>query len=245
MTHSYNITGMTCGNCLRKAKSALLKIGDITEAELQLTAPQATITMQRHVPLDILQNALNGAGNYVITEPVGQRHEPAHAIENTSPLTYKPIYIIAAYITGITLLIEAKYGFNVERWMQHFMAGFFIVFCFFKVLNLKGFAESYATYDIIAKRWMGWGYVYAYIELGLGISYLLGFAPIITNAVTFVVMSISLVGVLQAVFNKRKIQCACLGAVFNLPMSTITIIEDTIMIIMSAVMLLSHSTLHF
>jgi hypothetical protein len=43
--------------------------------------------------------------------------------------------------------------------------------------------------------------------------------------------------VLQSVFNKRKIQCACLGAVFNLPMSTVTIIEDAMMIAMSAGMI--------
>ncbi|OYW82093.1 MAG: heavy metal transporter, partial [Sphingobacteriia bacterium 32-37-4] len=40
--------------------------------------------------------------------------------------------------------------------------------------------------------------------------------------------------------NKKKIQCACLGDVFNLPMSTVTIIEDALMIGMSAVMLLIH-----
>ena len=61
----------------------------------------------------------------------------------------------------------------------------------------------------------------------------------LTNIVTFVVMTVSIAGVLQSVFNKRKIKCACLGAVFNLPMSTITIIEDALMIGMSAVMLLT------
>jgi len=52
-------------------------------------------------------------------------------------------------------------------------------------------------------------------------------------------MSVSIVGVLQSVLNKRKIKCACLGDVFNLPMSTITIIEDALMIGMSGVMLLA------
>ena len=61
----------------------------------------------------------------------------------------------------------------------------------------------------------------------------------ITNVVTLIVMSISIVGVLQSVLSKQKIQCACLGAVFNLPMSTVTIIEDALMIIMSATMLLN------
>jgi hypothetical protein len=51
-------------------------------------------------------------------------------------------------------------------------------------------------------------------------------------------MSISIVGVLQSVLNKKKIQCACLGAVFNLPMSTVTIIEDALMIAMSGIMIL-------
>jgi len=40
---------------------------------------------------------------------------------------------------------------------------------------------------------------------------------------------VSSVGVIQSVLNKRKIRCACLGAVFNLPMSTITILEDLLM----------------
>jgi copper chaperone CopZ len=241
MTHTYNITGMTCGNCVAKAKSQLLMLGDVTEADVQLSAPQATITMQKHIPVETLQNALSKAGSYTITEADGGMHHAMPAEQEGSWFdTYKPIFLIGAYITGATLLIEAvKGGFNWHTWMQHFMAGFFLVFSFFKLLNLKGFAESYSSYDIIAKKWFGWGYVYAFVELGLGIAYLVNFYPILTYAVTFVVMSVSIIGVLQTVLNKRKIQCACLGAVFNLPMSTITIIEDALMIAMSGAMLLS------
>ena len=123
--------------------------------------------------------------------------------------------------------------------MSNFMAAFFLIFSFFKLLDVKGFAESYSTYDVIAKRWQGWGYVYAFVELGLGLAYLLRLNPLVTNVVTFVVMSISIIGVLQSVLNKRKIRCACLGAVFNLPMSTITIIEDALMIAMSLIMVIS------
>ena len=121
--------------------------------------------------------------------------------------------------------------------MTHFMAGFFLVFSFFKLLNLKGFAESYAMYDVVAKKVSAWAYLYAFIELGLGISYLLNYNPLVTNVVAFIVMSLSIIGVLQSVFNKKKIQCACLGAVFNLPMSTVTIIEDGLMILMSGIMI--------
>lgn len=154
--------------------------------------------------------------------------------------TYKPVLLIFAYITGITLITEwMQNDFLWMRWMNHFMAGFFLVFSFFKILNLKGFAQSYSMYDVIAKKWNSWGYVYPFSELALGIAFLTRSDPIVTNAVTFVVMTVSIVGVLQSVLNKRKIKCACLGDVFNLPMSTITIIEDALMIGMSGVMLLT------
>ena len=52
-------------------------------------------------------------------------------------------------------------------------------------------------------------------------------------------MTVSIIGELQSVLNKRKIKCAYLEEVFNLPMSTITIIEDALMIVMSAVMLIT------
>lgn len=230
---------MTCNGCVTKAKAELLKLGDVTQAEVQLDAPQATLTMQKHIPVESLQAALHKAGNYKITEADGGMYDTNVEEETKSWFeTYKPIVILFAYITGITVLIEiAIGGFLLMRWMQNFMAGFFLVFSFFKMLDIKGFAENYASYDIIAKRWMGWGYTYAFIELALGLAFLIRFDPVITNVVTFAVMSVSIIGVLQSVLHKRKIKCACLGAVFSLPMSTITIIEDALMIGMSAVMI--------
>ena len=122
--------------------------------------------------------------------------------------------------------------------MRHFMAGFFIVFAFFKLLNIEGFANSYQMYDIVAARWKTWGYVYPFVELALGIAYLINFAPFYTNITTAIILGISSIGVIESNINKRKIKCACLGDVFNLPMSTVTIIEDLTMVGMSIWMLL-------
>jgi copper chaperone CopZ len=239
MTHTYNIAGMTCGGCVARVKSELLKLGDVTEAEVQLAPPQATISMQRHVSLKTLQDAVARAGHYTITEDESSHSHSIEKDEDTSTLSaYKPILLVGAFILGVTLLIELQNAnFNWHSWMQNFMAAFFIVFSFFKLLDLKGFAESYSTYDIVARSWMPWGYIYPFVELLLGIGYLMRFAPLLTNGVAFVVMSVSIIGVLQSVLNKRKIRCACLGAVFNIPMSTVTIIEDALMIAMSGVML--------
>jgi copper chaperone CopZ len=241
MTHTYSITGMTCNSCVAKVKNELLKIGDITEADVQLTAPQASISMQKHIPIDTLQSALQKAGNYTITEADGGMQHASSGTETKSWFeTYKPILLILFYISMITAIAATSTtGFDWMIGMRIFMSGFFFAFSFFKLLDLKGFADSYSTYDIIAKKFSGWGYIYAFIELGLGIAYAINFEPFITNLVTLVVMTLSIIGVLQSVLNKRKIQCACLGTVFNLPMSTVTIIEDGLMIAMSGIMLVS------
>ena len=121
--------------------------------------------------------------------------------------------------------------------MAHFMAGFFLVFSFFKLLDLSGFAKSYAGYDLLAMRMPAYGYVYPFIELGLGIAYLVAPHEALTSMATIVVMGLSAIGVLRAVLNKQRIQCACLGTVFNLPMSTVTIVEDLLMVAMAVAML--------
>lgn len=58
-----------------------------------------------------------------------------------------------------------------------------------------------------------------------------------TNAVTLAVMSVGPVGVVRALLARRKVRCACLGAVFNLPMSYVTLAEDALKAAMAAVML--------
>ena len=235
---------MTCTGCQATVQSLLSKVDSVNDVKIDLVKGEATIKMDKHIATDVLQRALNDYPKYQLSEAAHQHQSVAPVLpeeETRSWIeTYKPILIIFGYIIGITLLIEYMHGdFLLMHWMSNFMAGFFLVFSFFKLLNLKGFAESYSMYDVVAKKWSGWGYVYAFVELALGIAFLTGFNPILTNSITFVVMSVSIIGVLQSVFNKRKIKCACLGDVFNLPMSTITIIEDALMIGMSGVMLLT------
>lgn len=233
MTHTYFISGMTCTSCEAKVKSALLSVDHITAAEVSKERNEAVITMDQHVRLSELQEALDP--KYHIT---AMGHNELTEQTRSWFQTYKPILLISLYLLGIASLIQLTNGrFDPMQWMQHFMAGFFLVFSFFKLLNLKGFAESYVMYDIVAKYIPVWAYIYAFVELGLGIAYVLNFNPFLINCITLVVMSVSIIGVLQTVLNKKKIQCACLGAVFNLPMSTVTIIEDGLMIAMSAWML--------
>jgi copper chaperone CopZ len=233
MTHSYTIEGMTCKSCVAKVKSSLVSTAGIESADVQLEKPQATIVMHKHMPLEELQAAVNKAGNYTITAD-----DDRMPVASSWLHTYKPVLLIFFYVFLVTLVIQGFGGsFNLLVWMQHFMAGFFLVFSFFKMLDIEAFANSYAMYDIVAKRWKAWGYIYPFAELGLGLAYLVAPQYALTSIVTLGIMLVSIVGVLQSVLNKRAIQCACLGAVFNLPMSTVTVIEDGLMVGMSIAML--------
>ena len=230
-TQKYEVNGMTCGGCVNKVKTALLSLEDIKSVEISEEKKSALITSNHPIDLSVLQAVL--PPKYLIT------------IANQTPgkkswfSTYKPVLLIFIYLLGLTGLYEVTIDhLDVFRWMRNFMGGFFLTFSFFKILNLKGFKESYAMYDIIAKKYSNWGYIYAFTELTLGLAFLLNIAPLYVNSVTLIIMSLSIIGVLQSVLNKEKIQCACLGDVFDLPMSTVTIIEDAIMIVMSFVMLL-------
>ena len=233
MVHKYQITGMPCSRCEAKVKSALLMVDNVTHVEVSLQDHSTTITMDKHVPLKELQKALDPKYQIAALEHNEMTEQTKSWFE-----TYKPILLIFFYITLTTVLIQINnQQFDLMQWMRHFMAAFFLVFSFFKLLNLKGFAESYAMYDILARRFPSWAYIYAFIELALGIGYMIDFNPIVINTVSFFVMSVSIIGVLKIVLNKQQIQCACLGDIFHLPMSIVTIIEDALMIIMAAFML--------
>ncbi|MBN8682478.1 MAG: cation transporter [Chitinophagales bacterium] len=243
MTHNYQVSGITCGTCVAKVKSLLEKIPGVIKASVGLDA-QVEITMDRHIATADLQAALRDYPQYELFEKSLPMPTVAALLDKKDDErgffeTYKPVLLVFSYIFGATLLIEFAAGyFDWMRWMRHFMAGFFLVFSFFKMLDRPAFAVSYSSYDVVARRWLGWGYMYPFVELGLGILFLLNFQPVLTNWLTLIVMGVSTVGVVQSLLKKRRFQCACLGAVFNLPMSHITLVEDLLMVVMSGVMLL-------
>lgn len=230
---------MTCASCQAKIEELLQSIDGVTAVSVDLPNGRADVTMSRHIDTEVLAAALRPYPQYRISDAVPEPH-PSPEPQKTWWQTYKPVLLIFAYVTTAAVVVQAGVGaFDAMAAMNDFMGGFFLAFSFFKLLNLSGFADSYATYDIIARRWRGYGYLYAFLELALGLAYLTDFRPLLTNAVTFVVMGISLIGVLQSVLDRRKIRCACLGDVFALPMSTVTVIEDALMVVMAGIMLIT------
>ena len=234
MIRTYTINGMTCEGCVAKVTYLLEQHSNISLAEIELKNNTATLTVEKEIAIDELRRLFEAHPKYTIAFSNSNEDKQNKRVFTT----YKPLLLIFLFIAATTAIVSIDNGkIDVMLWMRYFMAGFFIVFSFFKFLNLTGFAESYAMYDILAKRVKIYGLVYPFIELILGAAYLTGFEPTITYIATICIMGFSSIGVIQSVLDKKKIRCACLGAVFNLPMSMVTIIENLTMVLMALIML--------
>ena len=151
-------------------------------------------------------------------------------------------YLPLIVVIGTILIAVAVWQIVVGRFdgmesMRLFMAFFFLLFGFFKTLDWKAFIDMYAEYDIVAKRSRAYAAVYPVIELSLGVFYLLNLYALQVNIITAIVMFTGSIGVIKVLREKKKIHCACLGAVVKLPMTTVTVIEDVGMGVMALIML--------
>ena len=236
-TNTYAISGMTCGACVKRVQTALAPFADKVNVTLQ--PPQVVIEGAK-TDFAQLKGAL--AGSHYSIGNMASEAISAPIVESDPALswfaTYRPLLLILAYLLAASFLVQMPQnglaGVHWHETMRYFMAGFFLVFSFFKLLDVPAFADAYAGYDLLAKRWHSWGLIYPFVELALGLAYLANWNPLLTNWATLLIMGFSAIGVIQAVLDKRSIRCACLGAVFKLPMSTVTIIEDVGMVAMAA-----------
>ena len=232
--YTFRVEGVTCQNCVNSIGAKLAsqvdslsisidnKIAEVVGDDLTLVQLNQMLEGTRYRFVDV--DSVNAVADPVLSSWFE---------------TYRPLLLIVAFILGSSLLVQLPLeGISVNETMRYFMAGFFLVFSFFKLLDLSAFASAYANYDLIAKRWKGWGFVYPFAELTLGMCYLSNIGGQSLHTVTFLLMSFSALGVIQSVLNRTKIRCACLGTVFQLPMSTITIVEDLGMALMALLMFL-------
>jgi copper chaperone CopZ len=231
-------TNLSCGNCVAAIKPQLDIEPGIARWNVDLSSADKTLTVEGDASAESVKAAVARGGFQVLGELGNSSPAAVTPHHDVAPVaaTYYPLLLLGAFLVGIVALVELRAGsFAWDRAMGNFMGAFFIAFSFFKLLDLQGFAYSYSSYDVVARRVPAYGYVYPFIELLLGVAYVTSFQPFATNLVTLVVMGVSSIGVIQSLINKRKIRCACLGTVFNLPMSSVTLVEDGLMVAMAAI----------
>ncbi|MEZ4854876.1 MAG: cation transporter [Gelidibacter sp.] len=239
MKHTYIVTGMTCNGCKASVEKALQSLNNVENVEVNLETSEAVITMKQHISTKTLQSALSD--KYSILE----KKETNIFATSTSDIKAEkndlqqlfPLFLIFGYIIVAAILLNFN-PWDANNFMLDFMGLFYIVFSFFKLLDLKGFPESFKMYDPLAKLIPAYAWVYPFIELGLGILFLMRIQIPMALIITIIILGTTTFGVTKTLLNKKAIQCACLGTALKLPMTKATFIENTIMIIMAIVMLI-------
>lgn len=244
----FTIAGMHCSSCVSRVTSAIEAIDGIQSASITLTPPSATITLgpsdtkDTHASPELRSSvsaAIAAAGDYSIADDPAEQATSPIEIEASFLTTYRPIILLVGFLMVTCTIVQWRSShWSAREFAADFMGGFFLAFAFFKLLDWNGFARSFAMYDIVAQRSTAYARAYPVIEVAIGIAYLLRWQPLFTNCITLAIMAVGSIGVWQAVRAKQKIQCACLGTVFDLPMSVVTVIENGTMALMAIAMLL-------
>lgn len=239
MKQTFNIDGMTCNNCKASVEKYLNDLPHISHVSIDLAKGEAEITMDKHLAAEVLQNAL--PEKFTVTKKDGgneltSTNAPEVSQEKSKLQQLKPLLLILLYISAAGVLLHYK-DWSWSEFMLDFMGLFYIVFAFFKMLDLKGFPESFKMYDPLAKRLPIYGWMYPFIETALGLMFLMRFEVDIALIMTLVVLGITTIGVTKTLMDKKSIRCACLGTALKLPMTEATLIENSIMIAMAALML--------
>ena len=151
---------------------------------------------------------------------------------------YIPLIIIIV-LTSLSACAKqfAGVNWNWMNWMHDFMGLFLIIFSMFKFFDIDGFADGFQMYDLLAKPFRPYAYVYPFIELFLGLGYLAHWQPKLIYSVTVVVLAFGSIGILRALFKGLDVECACMGTVLHVPLSTVALVEDLGMALMAALML--------
>lgn len=146
------------------------------------------------------------------------------------------IFVIIIILTIGTATLQDH--FSTHHLMSLLMGYFFVIFGAFKVLNIKNFAVAYQDYDVIAKRSVTYAYAYPFIEVILGIMYFLNIGGIYRDGFVAILMLVGTYGVWKVLQDKNYIPCACLGMVFKVPMTKVTLLENLVMAAMALYMVI-------
>lgn len=233
--HIYKIQGMTCEGCATSVVRYLKEVPQVVDATVYLKKEEAALIMDAPVEIQILQEALPEKYNISEGRPKGVSQEST-VLQKNKLQQLRPLLLILFYITCTSVLLHYD-TWDFDQVMLDFMGLFYIVFSFFKVLDLKGFPESFRMYDPLAKKIPIYGKYYPFIEIALGLMFLMRFKIEIALVLTIIILGITTIGVVQSLLNKKSIRCACLGTVLKLPMTEATFIENAMMIIMASILL--------
>ena len=147
--------------------------------------------------------------------------------------SYRPV--IALFVMTALAALAGSYATTGDlltvRVAQWFIAFSMVVLSLLKLQNVETFSTMFLNYDLLAKRWVPYGYVYPFAEGIAGVLMISGALRWISIPVALLIGTIGAVSVFKAVYiDKRELKCACVGGSSNVPLGFISLTENLMMI---------------
>ena len=189
------------------------------------TTPQVFIGAERVGGYDDLRRFLGKR----VADPKATSYRPIIALFTMTAL----MAMAASYaVTGSILTVRAA---------EWFIAMSMVVLALLKLQNVETFATMFLNYDLLAKRWVPYSYIYPFAEGLAGVLMVAGALTWLSVPVALFIGTIGAASVFKAVYvDRRELKCACVGGSSNVPLGFVSLSENLMMIAMAAWMVFGH-----
>lgn len=154
--------------------------------------------------------------------------------------SYWPVIVLFAMTALMAMAVsQAMTG---SPFTQHaamwFVSLSMCVLALLKLQDVDKFATMFLNYDLLARRWVPYGYIYPFAEGLAGVLMTAGVLNWISIPVALFIGGIGAVSVFKAVYiDRRELKCACVGGSSNVPLGFISLTENLGMIAMAVWMI--------
>ena len=150
--------------------------------------------------------------------------------------SYRPV--IALFVITAMMALAASYAVSGQaitvRAIEWFIAFSMAVLALLKLQNVENFATMFLNYDLLAKRWVAYSYIYPFAEGLAGILMIAGVLTWVSVPIALFIGIVGAVSVFKAVYiDRRELKCACVGGSSNVPLGFVSLTENLMMIAMA------------
>ena len=158
------------------------------------------------------------------------------AVADPKAVTYRPVAVVFA-MTALMALATSQAAFGAPltlRAGEWFIAFSMCVLALLKLQNVERFATMFLNYDLLARRWVPYSYVYPYAEGLAGVLMAAGVLTWLSVPIALAIGTIGAVSVIKAVYiDRRELKCACVGGDSSVPLGFLSLTENVMMVVMA------------
>jgi glutaredoxin len=162
-------------------------------------------------------------------------------VRDPKAATYRPVIALFA-MTALMAAAVSRAAFGTPltpQALQWFIGLSMCVLALLKLQDVERFSSMFLGYDLLAKRWLPYAYVYPGAEAAAGVLMVAGILQAVSIPVALIIGGIGAVSVIKAVYiDRRDIKCACVGGDSRVPLGAVSLAENLMMVGMAVWMLL-------